>query len=42
LADGVVVGSALVAEAEAGGAAAFARLAKGLSRACRLETRPRG
>jgi tryptophan synthase alpha chain len=42
LADGVVVGSALVAEAEAGGAAAFARLAKRLSRACRLETRPRG
>lgn len=39
LADGVVVGSALVAAAEAGGASAFERLASGLARACRRETR---
>jgi tryptophan synthase alpha chain len=42
LADGVVVGSALVAAAETGGPAAFERLAKGLARACRRETRRRG
>jgi tryptophan synthase alpha chain len=35
MADGVIVGSALVAAAETGGAAAFGRLAESLVRACR-------
>ena len=42
LANGVVVGSALVAAAEEGGAAAFGRLSKGLARACRRVPRRRG
>jgi tryptophan synthase alpha chain len=41
LADGVVVGSALVAAAEADGAEAFERLARRLARACRREARRR-
>jgi len=41
LADGVVVGSALVAAAESGGPAAFERLSRRLARACRRGTRPR-
>ena len=42
MADGVVVGSALVAAAETGGRVAFGQLAKSLGRACRRTNRPRG
>jgi tryptophan synthase alpha chain len=41
LAEGVVVGSALVAAAESGGPAAFERLSRRLGRACRRVTRRR-
>lgn len=42
MADGVVVGSALVAAAESGGEAAFERLARAIGRACRRPGRRRG